>query len=437
MIGKTNAGGGSFGGFAYITVNTSQGVSISATNGRRTVRSNVSATTHYLTIPEAGKWTVTGTYGNVTHSKDVFLVVQDQTETVNIPFIYGISRYTDSSSPSWSRTNDSVYMSATASVGTTAGSSSFDDCYPWSEMKRETLSTGDVVVKIPKFYIKRQRESTLEIIQISECPFDGFNLHPAFRHNNTVQDYIYASAYVGSTESNTLVSKTGRTPAFMTLSGARDYVEAKGSGWGVLDISTVMAITTLMLVEFATNNLQSAIGKGYTNQSGGSSANTKPTGGCDGVPNLTGSPSTTTNSVQVVYRGIEDLWGNFIHHVDGLNVYNRTYYICNNQSSYATKGAYDSLSYQRPSGTNSGTWIKTLGYDAIYPAIMLPETTGASSSTYYCDGVYTGSDTVGWVTGKHGGHMNQGEIAGPFCWNINETDNTGNTFHMVYIPAFT
>ena len=46
--------------------------------------------------------------------------------------IYGISRDITASSPVWARTDDAVGKTATASVGTIAGHSDFDNCYPWS-----------------------------------------------------------------------------------------------------------------------------------------------------------------------------------------------------------------------------------------------------------------------------------------------------------------
>lgn len=47
--------------------------------------------------------------------------------------IYGISRDITQENPSWTRTDDAVGLTATASVGTTAGHSDFDNILPWVE----------------------------------------------------------------------------------------------------------------------------------------------------------------------------------------------------------------------------------------------------------------------------------------------------------------
>ena len=39
--------------------------------------------------------------------------------------------------------------------------------------------------------------------------------------------------------------------------------KAKGTGWGIIDIAALSAIQMLILVEFANNNVQSVIGRGY------------------------------------------------------------------------------------------------------------------------------------------------------------------------------
>ena len=45
--------------------------------------------------------------------------------------VYGIKRSVSASSPAWTRTDDAVGFTATGSIGTTAGSSSFNNCMPW------------------------------------------------------------------------------------------------------------------------------------------------------------------------------------------------------------------------------------------------------------------------------------------------------------------
>ena len=123
--------------------------------------------------------------------------------------VYGIMRNVTASSPVWTRTDDAIGFTATASVGTAAGASSFDNCYPWSEIRRETLSTGDVMVRIPRFWYRRYMEGTVEHIQITDKVRDGFSLHPAFNHGGVETDSIYVGAYKISSNNKSI---TGAAP---------------------------------------------------------------------------------------------------------------------------------------------------------------------------------------------------------------------------------
>ena len=80
---------------------------------------------------ETGTWTVTITNGTDTFTNTVDLVA-DYTKTMDFIKIYGIYRNITSASPAWARSDDAVGKTATASVGTVAGHSDFDNCYPWS-----------------------------------------------------------------------------------------------------------------------------------------------------------------------------------------------------------------------------------------------------------------------------------------------------------------
>ena len=76
-------------------------------------------------------------------------------------------------------------------------------------MVRETLSTGDVMVKIPKFYYQRYRVNNIEYIKVSPVHLNNFVLHPCFLHNNKEQDYVYIGAYKTSSNNK---SVSGATP---------------------------------------------------------------------------------------------------------------------------------------------------------------------------------------------------------------------------------
>lgn len=256
--------------------------------------------------------------------------------------------------------------------------------------------------------------------------------HPAFLHNGatTPQHYIYVGAYV--TSSSYQKSVSGGYPSNnATRATFRTNAKAKGAGWGIIDISTVSAIQMLIMVEYATNDVQTAIGDGYT-----SSSNRISSGTCDNVPGLTGRPAGTSNTVDVVWRGIEGFWGNLWEWLDGLNFYNGAYLVCNDQSSYAdgTSTGYTSLGYT--GATNwSSSYIKEMGYDASAPAYMLPIVGGGSSSTYYCDIVYS---NTGWRIAQCGGGYTSGAEAGLFAQAVTNASSATDLAvgsRLLYIPS--
>ena len=368
-----------------------------------------------------GEWTIS----NGVTSKTITLT-EVKTYFVELINCFGIQRRISNTSPAWERTDASVGMTATASVGSTAGHSDFDDKYPYSEIERVTIGS-DVMVKIPKFYYSRTQDGTYEYIKIRGTSASGFKLHPAFDRPDGVRDYIYVGAYKTSSNNK---SVSGASPqASQTRSTFRTNAKAKGTGWGIIDFSTLSAIQMLMMVEFATNDMQTAIGAGFTSSS---HSTYNMTGSCDSVPNLTGRPSGTSNDVDVVWRGIEGFWGNVYEWTDGLNVNGKQYYICNNPANYAddTSTNYELLSYTAPS---SG-YISKMGYDTTYDYAMMPIQASGSSSTYYTDYVYA-SDS-GWRVLGHGGSWGSDLGAGLFYVDVDRSSShasTGNGSRLLYI----
>lgn len=357
----------------------------------------------------SGTWTIS----NSDASKTI-TVVEPNNYYVNLAEVYGIKRYTKNTSPYWTRTDNAVGLTATASVGSTAGHSDFDNVYPYSEMERVTLSTGDVMVKIPKFYYLRTIDSSgYELIKISKDYEEGFKLHPAFDRPDGVRDYIYVGAYKtsGDIYGSNNKSVSGVSPQVnQTRATMRTNAKAKGAGWGIIDLSTLSAIQMLMMVEFANNDMQTEIGEGYTASSHESAINT---GSCDNVPNLTGRPAGTSNNVDVVWRGIEGFWGNLFEFTDGLNIYNNSYYICNNPANYAddTSTNYELLSYIGIQ--SSGGYISQMGLDINNSYVMMPVQAIGTSTQYYTDYVHKPT-TSGWAILVHSGHWRDGLEDGLF-----------------------
>lgn len=364
-------------------------------------------------------------------------IILHRNRNVNTTKIYGISRDITNSSPLWTRTDNAVGFNATASFGTTAGTSNFNNIYPWKDIVRETLPSGDVMVKIPKFYYKRDIELNVEYIKITNQAVEGFMIHPLFDRVDGTKDYVYVGAYKTSSGWNSFTNKNPSTNFSMIT--ARDGAVSKGTGWGLIDIAALSAIQMLILVEFANNDVQSVIGMGYSNVNNTSK---KMTGLCDNVINLTGIPTALNDGkTGVVWRGIEDIWGNVAQHIDGIKWYNGIYYICNNQSQYNSDSNltnYTALSYTSEMGWSS-KYIVTNGIDYNNTHIMLPSVanTQGGSDKYVCDTCSTSSGTQSWYRFDHGGNWNAGAKNGLFfSWFFSGPNNLSSAVssRLMYIP---
>lgn len=430
IFGSPIMGGGGHSSGGTLTVTGVAGSTVTVSNAdksyTRTLDSNGKATFKGLA---SGTWTLTMTNGTQTATK-IVTIKADYETSISYIHIYGISRDITAASPQWARTDDAVGKTATATVGTTAGSSDFDNCYPWSGITRETLSTGDVMVKIPKFWYRRYRSGNVEYIKIADKATVGFALHPAFNHGDVVKDCLYVGAY-NTTSGNKSVS--GVSPLVnQTRATMRSNAKSKGTGWGIIDIAALSAIQMLILVEFANNNVQSVIGRGYCDNNSAALS----TGTCDNVSGLTGRPAGVDGKVDVVWRGIEGLWGNVWEWVDGVNWNDGTYYVCNDPSKYADDTAtnYTALSFK---GLTSwfGSYITQEGLDTSNPHVMFPSAAGSGSeTTYVCDKVWVASS---WRVAEYSGAWGDDLGCGLFAASLNYTSPLKDSFvgsRLLYIP---
>ena len=277
---------------------------------------------------------------DITNDISVYAVFRE------VGVIYGIKRAVTingsyNTSPQWERTDAAVGLTAVATNGNTMGHSDFDTVPIYRDIKRNYVGTdSDVMVKIPAFYFRRYVEDNIEYIKISAEPLQDFELHPAFRHNGTTQDYIYVGAYMTGSG---YYSKPNLQPVTNTSSLIqRTQARNKGNGWGEYDYTTHSAIQMLYLIEFATNYSMDAIGMGRVSAA---TDTVRTTGTTDSLPmpsgetaplaTLTGALDKTDQTQAVVWRGIEDIWSYLRVYVDGIVRYSSTLYMTYDQSQYS------------------------------------------------------------------------------------------------------
>ncbi len=300
--------------------------------------------------------------------------------------VFGIRRLLNSTSSSWERIEDSIGLEANAQVGTTAVKNDFDSIGPWSEIisynynttsKQITAtygdsnfkfdgSNGEVLTKIPEFYWKREQKDGYEYIYISKTNFEG----------STKSEEFSVGRYTISEPGTTgIYSKSGYAPLVnTTIAAFRTYTRNLGTGFGQMDWHYFI-LQMLYLVEYADYDSQAKLGPGNTNNTAAVTS-----GGCDTLGMKSGSVDKT-GKTSMMYRGIEDIYGNVMQFVDGINIKDDQAYICYDQSQYASDkfdGCYKPIGYTNATSRGS---ISKLGYDPNNPMVVFPTETIESDST--------------------------------------------------------
>ena len=314
-------------GTSTITKNSDGNVSVQSSDSS-VATASVSGNIITVTAVDDGTATITVNMAAGTNHK-----AKSTSLTVNVTLahVYGVS-WGKSSSTALTRTDDAaLFTDPTPAVSGGSGSSPFDNRLPWSGMVKETIS-GNVMVKIPKFYYKWTNETNSLKLQISNVALTGFHTSPAHADRgdgNGERDYVYIGRY--HCDAN-YKSTTGASPkASITRSAARTGCKGVGTGFSQLDYAMWWTIRMLYLVEYADWDSQKKIGYGCSDS--GSKHNSGTT---DSMTYHTGTTKAnrTDYSSGVQYRYIEDPWGNVLDWCDGIVLSSSKPYVTNVIANY-------------------------------------------------------------------------------------------------------
>lgn len=332
--------------------------------------------------------------------------------------IYGVDKVGSSNPAALVRTDDAVGLNYT--VGTTDIKSDFDRCYPWSDMQETTDASGNVFIKIPKFYAKitKNADGTYKH-QISGVRYEGFSTLFVDGMGNEL-DYVLVGKYEGSGSASRVYSKSGQTVLVnITLDNFRAGCKANGAGYQQYDFLIDLIIKELWLVETKTTNSQSVM-YGYANGNSAAIA----TGRTDAVKTPSGSEvSNTDGNHACKYRGIENLWGNVNKWCDGISFNAEKVFICTDPASYSGGKVAAPYVYHGNRPTSSGNITKVEPLDRNPLIQYATAASGGSATTYYSDYVYySASGTVLDV----GGNWNSATNAGMWYWRGSNTASSAN-----------
>lgn len=332
-----------------------------------------------------------------------------------------------------------------------------------------------VMVEQPKFYYKvvpMVLEKGVKGMKIRKARYyvsdtlkPGFKVHPAFVENGNVNPYIYLAAFEGSLfdssanayildnaqvadfAADKLSSIAGTKPAGgdtqnLTRANTRLLARKRGSGWEQAYAATAAASQLLMLIEYASFNMQTAIGRGNTDQ-GSSAANIQYTGATVSLGNASGAV-TNANGIQIIsYRGEENFWGNIWTWVDGMNEENPdpfesgqagTLHVADHGFADNSKASpYKNTGIHPIQGSG---YVSAFGYSEEFDWLFIAVEYSGSDALPVGD--YAWNNNPGWRVAGLGGCCSNGSYAGAFCWHLGFAASYRHWTiggRLVYVPS--
>lgn len=331
-----------------------------------------------------------------------------------------------------------------------------------------------VMVEQPKFYYKvvpleiekKKKGGITRKVRyyVSDTPKAGFKLHPAFIENGNENEKIYLAAFEGSlydSSASAYILDDSQVADFAadllcsianakplsgltqnaTRANVRKLAEKRGSGWEQAYIATASASQMLMLIEYASFNMQSAIGQGAVNKTDDGSSNmAEATGVTINLGNASGTASNANGVQFVSYRGEENFWGNIWGWIDGINEYmdatthEGTIYIADHSFADDTgTGAYEDAGIIAVYGNG---YVSAFCYSEKYDWLFIPgELLG---NTALPVGDYCWNGNTGWRVAVLGASWAYGLNAGAFCWRLDgASSDRYRAFggRLVYVPS--
>lgn len=357
--------------------------------------------------------------------------------------------------------NNDVYIGTQKILGFSVNAdgsfnSLYNDAPIWGEMERVTLN-GQVMVRVPKYYIKREEKDGYLYTWVCKTKKTGYRCAAIFLKADgvTENDYYYIGAYEsGSASPGQSVSGAAYTAAGHTITECRSAAKAIGDGWGITPIAEVGDFWQVLLpIEFGTRDVQSVAAGvvSIVDPPIDSNFNNPPyrTGMCDNVSNLHGiyiaypgdgpwgnynnQTGANNGANPFVWHGIENPYGCIEKWIDGLTFKDGVCYAANNRAKFATDDVsdYTAVNY---TVTTDYYYVKTLGYDENLPYCQLPTEVTSTSNTYYSD-YWETPYTSGFACVSFGGYYGYGGDAGVWCFYVAYTSTDGAGSRLSYSPV--
>lgn len=251
----------------------------------------------------------------------------------------------------------------------------------WKTIRKGTHASiiGDIMIEVNEFWYRRvQREDKKFEIIVAPKYKAGFKPDPWHYVNGKHYEKRYISKYKLSGDFKSLSGQTPRTTT--TLNTARTTLQAKGMN--ELTFQAQYSLVMLMLVKYATTDVQAIVANGY------STGNTYyTTGSADNVKGIDGSATVVTANESALALGIEDFWGNVWSYIDGAVCYAGKVYFKDVDTIQTDPTVNDLASWTPTTSTypnisNYEPLITAIANDADYDWLFTPSAdTNATAQT--------------------------------------------------------
>lgn len=344
----------------------------------------------------------------------------------------------------------------------------------------KTYASGtkvQVMVEQPIFYIKsvpvkakqatsgKGKQYVKGRFYISPTPKVGFTAPKAFEDDNGIlQDKIYLSAFEGCIQKSAgtylkadeqtadftqdkLSSIAGAKPASgltqsLTRANVRKLCNNRGTGWQSHNIFALSVTQWLIMVEYASMDCQSKIGKGVSEFTDDGATNMAVvTGATAGLGNGSGiDPNGGVNGkCSVSYRGEENLWGNIWTWLDCINVLAKGVneaYIRKAGSAVAddTVSGYENFGAQI---SHSSGYQSAYGISEEYPEIFLPTECAGSTTFPSGDYLWQNYNYNGFLIATWGGKWDHGSYGGAWYLTVSSASSYRSRDvggRLLYVP---
>ena len=174
----------------------------------------------------------------------------------------------------------------------------------------------DYMIEFPLMGYKLWNDENYQYVSVTDDPNAEDKGYCYYAHSLNVEkdcDKIYIGAFLGYVDGLILYSDKDKVPTASTsLIDFRNYAASySGEGYSLISFFPWTLLQCLYVIMYKNLNSQAALGQGYTNASAAD-----VTGTTLSQPFCYGDPNDDT--VHMKFLGIEDMWGNLGHWLDGI-----------------------------------------------------------------------------------------------------------------------